>query len=219
MCRTNLAAAWCSAKTAQRQCDVFKWQQMQPQRAAKTSQVASLNLTQRSQSWRLQQITLRGSRCSCCTPTAHWRAACVAPPLAHCPLDGLFLWRCHDRTSRRYLFLAMQLCSISIGLWKGFRLWNVRYRPEQSSFPFVIHQVGGGDMQGAVHAVPHPEIPGGSLIAVGTGAGTLAAYESLGPSEPRLIGKSSTSGSIKSVSITLAPPQVSNFNITTTVLH
>lgn len=73
-----------------------------------------------------------------------------------------------------------------------------------------MHRLNDADMQGAVHAVPHPEISGGSLIAVGTGAGTVAAYESLGPSEPRLIGKSSTSGSIKSVSISLVPLQVSN---------
>lgn len=70
-------------------------------------------------------------------------------------------------------------------------------------------EVAKSDMQGALHAVPHPEVSGGALIAVGTGSGTVAAYESVGSAEPSLIGQSSTAGFVQSVSISLAPSRVS----------
>ncbi|EIE25272.1 hypothetical protein COCSUDRAFT_65173 [Coccomyxa subellipsoidea C-169] len=47
-----------------------------------------------------------------------------------------------------------------------------------------------------------------ALIAVGTGSGTVAAYDAVGSTEPRLIGVSSTSGPVQSVSISLAPSRV-----------
>ncbi len=73
-------------------------------------------------------------------------------------------------------------------------------------------------MQGALHAVPHPEIPGAALIAVGTGSCTVAAYDAVGSTEPRLIGVSSTSGPVQSVSISLAPSRVSQqFMVVTSV--
>jgi hypothetical protein len=67
--------------------------------------------------------------------------------------------------------------------------------------------------QGALHAVPHPQSFGGAIIVVGTDSGTVAAFESIGLKEARLIGRTNSPGAVVSVCVTKGDLQVSLFSL------
>ena len=63
-------------------------------------------------------------------------------------------------------------------------------------------------MQGCVEAVACPGIAGTAVIAVGTSNGTIAAYETVGSSNPQQIGKAEAAGAVQSISVILDPLEV-----------
>lgn len=66
-------------------------------------------------------------------------------------------------------------------------------------------------MQGYVQAVACSGMSGIAVIAVGTSSGTIAAYQTLGSSDPQQIGKAEAAGAVQSISIILDPLEVCPF--------
>ncbi|CAL5222539.1 g4916 [Coccomyxa viridis] len=62
--------------------------------------------------------------------------------------------------------------------------------------------------KGCVQAVACTGLPGTAVIVVGTSNGTIAAYETVGSSDPQQIGKAEAAGAVQSVSIILEPLEV-----------
>ena len=69
-------------------------------------------------------------------------------------------------------------------------------------------RVISGNVQGCVQAVACTGLPGTAVIVVGTSNGTIAAYETVGSSDPQQIGKAEAAGAVQSVSIILEPLEV-----------
>lgn len=65
-----------------------------------------------------------------------------------------------------------------------------------------------------MQAVACSGIANTAVIAVGTSNGTIAAYETVGSSDPQQIGKAEAAGAVQSVSIILDPLEV-NLHILT----
>ncbi len=72
----------------------------------------------------------------------------------------------------------------------------------------TITEVIWCNMQGCVQAVACTGLPGTAVIVVGTSNGTIAAYETVGSSDPQQIGKAEAAGAVQSVSIILEPLEV-----------
>jgi hypothetical protein len=65
--------------------------------------------------------------------------------------------------------------------------------------------------QGYVQAVACSGLSGVAVIAVGTSRGIIAAYQTVGPSDPQQIGKAEAAGAVQSISIILDPLEVCPF--------
>ena len=72
----------------------------------------------------------------------------------------------------------------------------------------TMAKVTSCNMQGCVQAVACTGLPGTAVIVVGTSNGTIAAYETVGSSDPQQIGKAEAAGAVQSVSIILEPLEV-----------
>ena len=63
-------------------------------------------------------------------------------------------------------------------------------------------------MQGCLQAVACTGMTGTAVIVVGTSSGTIAAYQTVGISDPQQIGKVEAAGTVQSVSIIHDPLEV-----------
>ena len=65
-----------------------------------------------------------------------------------------------------------------------------------------------GPLQGCLQAVACTGMTGTAVIAVGTSSGTIAAYQTVGSSDPQQIGKVEAAGTVQRVSIIHDPLEV-----------
>ncbi len=63
-------------------------------------------------------------------------------------------------------------------------------------------------MQGCLQAVACTGMTGTAVIVVGTSSGTIAAYQTVGISDPQQIGKVEAAGTVQSVNIIHDPLEV-----------